>query len=46
MGSLTDNMHGTVEYLVLRQLRIIVEFGIVKALDQYLVSELWWVMEL
>ena len=29
----------------LTSLRIIVEFGTVKALDQYLVSELWWVTD-
>ena len=38
-------MHGAVEYPVLRQLRTIVEFGIVKASDQYLVSELQWVTD-
>ena len=42
----TDNTHGAVEYLVLRQLKIIVEFGTVKASDQYLVSELRWVTDL
>ena len=38
-------MYYAVEYLVLRQLGIVVEFGIIKALDQYLVLELWWVMD-
>ena len=38
-------MHCAVEYPVLRQLRIVVGFGIVKASDQYLVSELWWVTD-
>ena len=42
----TDNTHSAVEYPVFRQLRIIVEFGIVKASDQYLVSELQWVTDL
>ena len=39
-------MHSAVEYLVLRQLRIVVGFRIVKASDQYLVLELRWVMDM
>ena len=39
-------MHSAVEYSVLSQPRLIVEFGIVKASDQYFVSELQWVTDL
>ena len=39
-------MYRAAEYPVLRQLGIVVGFRIVKASDQYLVLELWWVMDI
>ena len=38
-------MHCAVEYLVLRQLGIVMGFRIIKASDQYLVLELQWVTD-
>ena len=48
LRQLCQNAYARHDYLSvewLTSLRIIMEFRTVKALDQYLISELWWVTD-